>query len=173
MRTGEVAAQAGVNIQTLRYYERRGLLPEPPRRASGYRVYGLETVGIVRFIKRAQELGFSLEDVEALFALMTGGPDDCDQVRRLALGRIGELERRIADLRAVRDSLDRLVATCHRPRAERHCPLLRALGCEQSETDTHEGERHEGAGDHSGPPAGDRARSDEPGHAPHTAPGHL
>ncbi|MQA03859.1 MAG: MerR family DNA-binding protein [Streptosporangiales bacterium] len=130
MRTGEVAAAANVNIQTLRYYERRGLLLEPPRRTSGYRTYGPDAVGIVRFIKRAQELGFSLDDIESLFDLMAGGPDDCDQVRHLALDRITQLDTRIADLQAMRDSLDRLVATCHLPRAERHCPLLRALGCD-------------------------------------------
>lgn len=67
MRTGEVAAQANVNIQTLRYYERRGLLPQPPRRESGYRAYGPDAVEIVQFIKRAQALGFSLDDVESLF----------------------------------------------------------------------------------------------------------
>lgn len=136
MRTGEVAAQANVNIQTLRYYERRGLLPEPPRRESGYRLYGPAAVAIVRFIKRAQALGFRLDDVESLFELMAGGPDDCDQVRDLALGRIAQLDARIADLQAMRDSLDQLVATCHLPRAERHCPLIRALGCDPTHCDT-------------------------------------
>lgn len=138
MRTGEVANLAKVNVQTLRYYERRGLLPQPPRRESGYRVYGLRAVRVVRFIKRAQELGFSLDEVESLFELMSGGPDDCDQVRELALGRIAQLDSRIADLRAMRNSLDRLVATCHRPRAERHCPLLRALGCDPTYCDQEE-----------------------------------
>ncbi len=130
MRTGEVASQADVNIQTLRYYERRGLLPEPPRRESGYRMYGPDAVEIVRFIKRAQGLGFSLDEVESLFELMAGGPDDCDQARELAVGRVNELDRRIADLQAMRDSLGQLVATCHLPRAERTCPLLAALGCD-------------------------------------------
>lgn len=132
MRTGEVAGLAGVNIQTLRYYERRGLLPEPPRRSSGYRAYGPDAVEVVRFIKRAQRLGFTLSEVESLFGLMDGGPEDCEQVRALALDRIAELDRRIGDLMAMRDSLDRLVATCHRPRAQRHCPLLSALGCRPS-----------------------------------------
>lgn len=130
MRTGEVAGRAGVNVQTLRYYERRGLLPVPPRRESGYRIYGQDAVDIVRFIKRAQELGFTLDDVEALFGLMGGGPDDCDQVRQVAHARRTELDNRIADLQAMRDALDQLVATCHLPRVERHCPLLRALGCD-------------------------------------------
>lgn len=129
MRTGEVAERAGVNVETLRYYERRGLLPEPPRRASGYRMYGREAVDIVRFIKRAQDLGFGLSEVESMFELMAGGPDNCEQVRDLALDHTARLEQRITDLQAMRDSLDQLVATCHLPRNQRHCPLLEALGC--------------------------------------------
>src|SRR5262249_493433 len=69
MRIGTAAEQAGVNVQTLRYYERRGLLPRPPRRESGYREFPDEAVGVVRFIKRAQDLGFSLEEVEELLKL--------------------------------------------------------------------------------------------------------
>ena len=127
MRTREVADRAAVNVQTLRYYERRGLLPEPPRRESGYRVYAEDAIRIVRFIKRAQTLGFPLDEVEALLELAHGGPEACDAVQRLAGGRIAELDRRIADLRAMRDSLDRLLATCHMPRAERDCPLLQSI----------------------------------------------
>ena len=96
MRTSQVAEQAGVNVQTLRYYERRGLLPEPPRGESGYRVYDVDAVRRVRFIK-------------------------------LADAKLAELDERIADLRAMRDSLRRLAATCARPRAERECPLLHSI----------------------------------------------
>ena len=127
MRTGEVAAEAGVNVQTLRYYERRGLLPEPARRESGYRVYGADAVRTVRFIKRTQDLGFGLREAETLLELAAGGPDGCDAERDLAARKIGELDRRIADLRAMRDSLQRLVATCALPREDRECPLLHAI----------------------------------------------
>ena len=127
MRTGEVAAEAGVNVQTLRYYERRGLLPEPARRESGYRVYGPDAVRRVRFIKRAQELGFGLREAEGLLALAAGGPESCDAARALADEKIAELGRRIADLEAMRDSLQQLVATCAKPRAERECPMLLAI----------------------------------------------
>ena len=116
-----------MNVQTLRYYERRGLLPEPARRESGYRVYGPDAVRRVRFIKRAQELGFGLRDAETLLGLAAGGPDRCDSARELAGEKIAELDRRIADLRAMRNSLERLAATCARPRVERECPLLSAL----------------------------------------------
>ncbi|MEN3281006.1 MAG: hypothetical protein V7607_2146 [Solirubrobacteraceae bacterium] len=127
MRTGQVAEQAGVNVQTLRYYERRGLLPEPARRESGYRVYGPDAVHTVRFIKRAQELGFDLRDAESLLALAAGGPESCDAARELADEKIAELDGRIADLLSMRESLGRLAATCTKPRAERECPLLQSI----------------------------------------------
>src|SRR5262245_63265904 len=127
MRTGEVAGEAGVNLQTLRYYERRGPLPEPPRRESGYRIYGPEAVRIVRFVKRAQELGFSLDEVESLLELADGGPESCDGARQVAKRRMAELERRIADLSAMPSSFQRLVATCALPRAEREGPLLHSI----------------------------------------------
>jgi DNA-binding transcriptional MerR regulator len=128
MRTGEVAAEAGVNVQTLRYYERRGLLPEPARREPGHRDYEADAVRTVRFIKRAQELGFGLRDAQALLGLAAGGPEACDAARALAEEKIAELDARLADLRAMRDSLERLTATCIKPRAERDCPLLNAIG---------------------------------------------
>lgn len=123
----EVADRAGVNPQTLRYYERRGLLPEPPRRESGYRISGLDAVRIVRLIKRAQELGFSLDEVESLLELAGGGPESCDTARHLAQQRVSELDRRIAALQAMRDPLDRLLATCSLPRTEREFPLLQSI----------------------------------------------
>ena len=73
MRTGQIANQAGVNVQTLRYYERRGLLQAPARRDSGYREYPSDAIRIVRFVKRAQELGFTLSEVEILLGLAAGG----------------------------------------------------------------------------------------------------
>lgn len=122
-----MAEQAGVNVQTLRYYERRGLLPEPSRRESGYRVYGPDAVHTVRFIKRAQQLGFDLSDAESLLALATCGPESCDAARELAEEKIADLDRRIADMTAMRDSMGRLAATCAKPRAERECSLLQSI----------------------------------------------
>lgn len=131
MRSGEMAQQAGVNVQTLRYYERRGLLEQPPRSASGYRSYPTEAVQIVRFVKRAQELGFILEEIGELLELAEGGPQECKQARAVAATRMAELERRIVDLERMRDSLAELVTTCARPRPDRRCPLLRALHTDQ------------------------------------------
>jgi Hg(II)-responsive transcriptional regulator len=127
MKSGQVAEAAGVNVETLRYYERRGLLREPPRLPSGYRAYGADAVQVVRFVRRAQELGFTLAEVETLLQLADGGPERCEAAQALAAERLAELERKIASLRALRDSLRRLVATCARPRGERECPLIQSI----------------------------------------------
>jgi Hg(II)-responsive transcriptional regulator len=127
MRTHEVAERAGVNSQTLRYYERRGLLAQPPRSPAGYRDYPPSAVAVLRFVKRAQELGFTLAEVGELLALAEGGPEACDSARGLAESHIAELERRMADLQRMRECLRRLVATCQRPRTDRSCPLLEII----------------------------------------------
>jgi len=128
VRTGQLAIEAGVNVQTLRYNERRGLLPEPPRRDSGYRAYEANSVAVVRFIKRAQEVGFTLSEVEMLLHLAQGGPADCEAVKELAERKVLDLDRRIESLQAMRASLERLVETCDRPQRRRECPLIEALG---------------------------------------------
>ena len=127
MRTSELAARAAVNPQTLRYYERRGLLPLPARSSGGYRAYPNDAVRRVRFIRRAQDIGFTLAEVRTLLELAEGGPDCCDQVRAVAEEKIAGLRRRIADLQALQDGLTRLVATCERPRSQRECPILQEL----------------------------------------------
>lgn len=127
MRTSELAGRAGVNAETLRYYERRGLLEEPPRTPGGYRDYSAGTVGLLRFIKRAQELGFTLDEVEELLHLDGGGPDGCDAARALAEQRRIDLAARIRDLQRMHDSLAELVATCDLPRVDRRCALLEAI----------------------------------------------
>jgi DNA-binding transcriptional MerR regulator len=115
------------NKENWRYYERRGLLDEPPRTSGGFRDYPDAAVDLLRFIKRAQELGFTLDEVEVLLHLDGGGPESCDAARALAEARKADLEARIADLQRMRDSLADLIATCDRPRADRNCPLLAAI----------------------------------------------
>ncbi|ADB31719.1 transcriptional regulator, MerR family [Kribbella flavida DSM 17836] len=127
MRTSEVADQAGVNPETLRYYERRGLLIEPPRTPGGYRAYPPATVDVLRFIKRGQQLGFTLDEIEELLDLNAGGPDGCDAARALAERRRAGIEQRILDLQRMVASLAELVATCELPRADRRCTLLEAI----------------------------------------------
>lgn len=127
LRTGEVAAQAGVNVQTLRYYERRGLLKEPVRRASGYREYPADAVRLIRFIKRAQELGFTLTEVEDLLRLRDDQESACAEVRSAAEAKIEDIERKIWHLRAMKRALGVLVASCATEGSPRHCPILEAL----------------------------------------------
>ena len=127
MRTSDLAAQAGVNPETLRYYERRGLLSRPPRTNGGYRDYPPSALDLLRFVKRSQQLGFTLDEIEELLHLNTGGPEDCDAARALAEHRRADLERRIQDLQRMHDSLADLVATCDLPRADRSCALLDAI----------------------------------------------
>jgi Hg(II)-responsive transcriptional regulator len=126
IKTGELAALAGVNIQTIRYYERRGLLKEPPRRASGYREYPRETVRIVRFVKRAQELGFTLEEITELLELREGDGMKCAEVRARATSKIDDIEKKLRDLRAMKRALEVLVASCSVP-SSRRCPILEVL----------------------------------------------
>ncbi|MEO8482497.1 MAG: MerR family transcriptional regulator [Acidobacteriota bacterium] len=125
MRIGEAAGTAGVHVQTLRYYERRGLLKRVLRRSSGYRDYNHEDIRVVRFIKRAQALGLSLDDATELLTLRrTSGPRE--RARRVAKARLDDLDRRIRDLKRMRSALAALVSSCdagHDP----HCPILEAL----------------------------------------------
>lgn len=126
MRIGAVAAAANVNEQTLRYYERAGLLEPPTRSANGYRDYPDDTVTLVRFTKRAQELGFSLDEARTLSRLRSDPSKSCLKVRQLAADKVADIERRIADLSAMHADLSALVATC-REQTVPACPILDAL----------------------------------------------
>ena len=130
MRSSEVASKAGVNVQTLRYYERRGILPEPTRSDAGYRAYDAQAVRTVRFVKGAQQLGFSLEEIDSLLELAAGGPRNCHAAKVMAADKIAQLEAKIASLSAMADSLRQLVATCDRSPSKRECPLLEAISDE-------------------------------------------
>jgi Hg(II)-responsive transcriptional regulator len=130
MRTGQLAENAGVNIETLRYYERRGILLAPVRSESGYRSYPPESVDAVRFIKRAQEMGFSLAETQSLLELAHGGPRSCDRAREMAEQKLAQLEEKIASLRAMHGSLQSLVATCDLPRSQRDCSLIQSIAIE-------------------------------------------
>jgi len=126
MWIGQTAREAGVNAQTLRYYERRGLLPQPNRRGSGYREYSDEAVRIVRFIKRAQELGFSLDKIEELVRLRGVKRAERQRVRAIAQRKIADIERKVERLQSMRHALEHLVDACERGgRAE--CQIVEAL----------------------------------------------
>ena len=126
MRIGTAAEQAGVNIQTLRYYERRGLLPRPPRRTSGYREFPDDAVRMVRFIKRAQDLGFTLDEVEELIKLRSEKRRDRTRVRAVAEARLRQVDRKIAELQAIKQALSHLVHCCQEG-STLECPIIEAL----------------------------------------------
>ncbi|MBA3759122.1 MAG: MerR family transcriptional regulator [Gemmatimonadales bacterium] len=127
MRIGEVAAGAGVNIQTLRYYERRGLLPRPRRHGSGYREYEPDTIRLVRFIKRAQELGFTLNEIADLIRLRQNDRRRSTQVRALATAKLEDIELKIHRLGAMRQALQVLVEECACEGRAPACPIIEAL----------------------------------------------
>jgi Hg(II)-responsive transcriptional regulator len=127
LKIGEVAARASVNVQTLRYYERRGLLPRPPRSESNYRLYSDDTVRRVRFVKRAQELGFSLGEIRGLLDLRVGPRATCADVRRRTQAKIAEIEEKIWTLRSMKRVLDSLAATCSGRGPVAECPILDSL----------------------------------------------
>lgn len=127
MRIGEVAARAGVTVQTMRYYERRALLPEPKRGTSGYREYGPEAVRLVRFIKRAQELGFTLRDVGELISLRNARARGRAEVRSLVLAKLGDIAGRVRRLTAMQRALEELQTACTCKGVARNCPIIEAL----------------------------------------------
>ncbi|MGN6092040.1 MAG: heavy metal-responsive transcriptional regulator [Luteibacter jiangsuensis] len=124
---GRVAQSAGVAIDTIRFYEREGLLPEPRRRPSGYREYDSGTVARLRFIRRAKDLGFTLEEVRELLALSADRHGGVEGVRERAAARLHAIEARIAELQRVRDGLAELVEACPGHGAPEDCPILKAL----------------------------------------------
>jgi MerR family copper efflux transcriptional regulator len=127
---GAVAKRVGVAIDTIRYYEREGLLPEPQRRASGYRSYGEDAIAQLRFIRRAKDLGFTLEEIRELLALSVDRQRGVKAVKQRAEKRLAAIELRIAELQRVRDGLANLVASCPGHGRPEQCPILRALSDE-------------------------------------------
>jgi len=126
MWIGRTAKAAGVNAQTLRYYERRGLIGRARRGRSGYREYSDDAVAVVQFIKRAQELGFSLDEIEELIKLRGVRRAERHRVRAIAERKIDDIDRKIAHLAAMRQALAALVASCHRG-GDSECPIIEAL----------------------------------------------
>lgn len=131
---GTVAEQSGVSIETIRYYERRGLLPAPPRTASGYRQYTPDAVQRLRFIKRAQELGFSLEEIRELLDLRVHrtSTSACEAVERKTQAKIALVDRKIRQLERMKASLDRLARACRKREPTGQCPVLETLEDEVS-----------------------------------------
>ncbi len=127
MTIGKLARAAAVGVETIRFYERRGLLPPPPRSAAGYRHYGPDALRRLRFIQRAKELGFSLDETAELLALRADASARCDDVRSAAAAKLRDVEAKLRDLVAIRDTLTELVERCGCQGPSSPCPILEAL----------------------------------------------
>lgn len=129
MTIGELARQAGVGVQTVRYYERRCLLPAATRRASGYRVFTVAALERLRFIRRAQELGFTLSEIAELLALRLDPHTTAADIKERAGQKIREIEQKVRDLERIKHALTHLTGGCRGGHASTtDCPLLDALG---------------------------------------------
>lgn len=127
MTIGQLAEQAGVNIETVRYYERRGLLLEPARTESGYRQYEPAAVARLRFIRRAKALGFTLHEIEELLRLRVRNAAACQAVGRRTREKLELVRRKIRELQAMERSLGSLAAACESRQRTTECPILHAL----------------------------------------------
>ena len=131
LRIGQLAQRAGVGVETVRFYEREGLISEPPRRPSGYRDYPLETVTRIVFIRRAKELGFALKEISELLELRVRPRRNCAQVKRSADAKIADIDDKITSLRRMRGALKDLTKACEERTPTTECPILASL--DQSE----------------------------------------
>ena len=128
MTIGKIARKAGVGVETIRFYERKGLIEQPPKPVSGgFRVYPSETVPRVRFIRQAQDLGFSLKEIDELLTLRADPAIDCAAVRDRARVKLGEVDHKIARLQRIGAALEELIAACPGKGALRKCSIMDAL----------------------------------------------
>ena len=125
---GQLAKKSQVNIDTVRYYERRGIIPEPPRRDSGYRQYSQDDVARIQFIKRAKELGFTLQEVQELLNLRVDPDTPCAVVKRRADLKIIDIKEKLQSLKRIKKALNKLSASCSGRGPVGDCPILAALG---------------------------------------------
>ena len=124
---GKVAKETKVGIETIRFYEREGLIENPPRRPSGYRAFPPGTVARIRFIRTAKDLGFSLKEIRELLSMRVDPIGSCEEVRAMAEIKIADVEERIRVLQNIRLSLDRLVTACEERQPTNECPILECI----------------------------------------------
>src|SRR5438105_7719124 len=123
---GRLAHEVGINLETVRFYERKGLLPKPPRSTSGYRLFSLDAARWLRFIKRAQELGFSLNEIRELLMLRLSPRSTSTEIRKRTEAKIADIEGKIASLDSMRKSLLKLARSCGGCAPLSECPFWKA-----------------------------------------------
>jgi len=124
---GQVAKRSGIGIETVRFYERKGLVEEPPRTDSGYRQYSEDVVARIRFIRRAKELGFKLSEISELLSLRVDPDTTCADVRKQTEFKIADVEDKIRVLQGIKTALKKLAASCVGTGPTSECPILEAL----------------------------------------------
>ena len=129
---GHLAKQSGVGIDTVRFYEQRGLLPAPQRTASGYRLYGEASIKRIRFIRRAKQLGFTLNEVEILLKLQDQGGQK-SEVKAITSNKLQEIDTKIADLTRIRSVLHNLEIECNGQGNVSSCPIIDAISDDETE----------------------------------------
>ncbi len=127
MKIGALAHRVDVGIDTIRYYEREGVIPPPMRRESGYREYGEGDVSRLRFVRRAKQLGFTLPEIRELLDLTASAADDMSGLNARAQAKLDDVNGRVTELLRVRDALQQLVTACPGHGALEHCPIMAAL----------------------------------------------
>jgi len=132
MTFGHLAREAGVNLETVRYYERRGLLPKPPRSASGYRLFPTDAARRLRFIRRAQELGFSLKEIRELLSLRVSRTTTSGDIRARAEAKIADIDAKIRSLGSMKKALRKLTSVCEGCVPVTECPILESLDSEDA-----------------------------------------
>lgn len=128
---GQVARRAGVGVETVRFYEREGLINEPARKASGYRQFGEEVVARLRFIRRAKELGFTLKEIRELLSLKVDPSTSCAEVKGRTEAKLADIEARIKSLKRMKRALAKLNRDCSGRGTTSECPILEALDGEE------------------------------------------
>ena len=123
---GTLSKRTGVNIETVRFYERVGMLPKPPRSAGGHRIYGHDQLMRLGFIRRSRELGFSLDEIRELLRLVDGGRYSCAEVKAITLDHLADVRRKIADLRRLERTLADVAGKCRGGKVP-DCPVIEAL----------------------------------------------
>jgi len=124
---GQVARSAGVGIETVRFYERKGLIEQPPRKGTAYRDYPVDTARRIRFVLHAKELGFTLKEIVGLLSLRSRSAESCDSVKEQAEMKIADVEKRILGLCRMKSTLQKLTQACERRKPTAECPLWDVL----------------------------------------------